>query len=194
METLPLLPHPSTPCGFIDCFHGSAGLDGDGCLRLVYQLQGHLESLRVPAMNPAPQRRDGLWQHTCFEAFLGMGDGPAYLELNFSASGDWAAYRFDDYRQGMRPLQNTSPPRIAVRRGPSQLELRMELPLDLQALGVAASPLTLGMTAVLESLDGGLSYWSCRHPGDKPDFHHPQGMAMRLPVVDHPSLNKQHPA
>ena len=80
-------------------------------------------------MNPVPQHRDGLWQHTCFEAFVGLGDGPAYLELNFSASGDWAAYRFDDYRQGMRPMQNASPPRIAVRRGPSQLELRVELPL-----------------------------------------------------------------
>jgi len=41
-----------------------------------------------------PQRRlrvpDELWQHTCFEAFIGTSSGAGYYEFNFAPSTQWA--------------------------------------------------------------------------------------------------------
>ena len=49
-----------------------------------------------------PERKDELWNTTCFEAFLRPQGSDVYFELNMSPSGDWAAYRFNSYRSGMR--------------------------------------------------------------------------------------------
>ena len=31
----------------------------------------------------------------------------------------------------------------------------------------------IGLSAVIETTDGALSYWALAHPAEKPDFHHP---------------------
>ena len=49
-------------------------------------------------------RTDGLWRHTCFEAFIAAAVRPEYWEYNLSPSGAWAAYHFTGYRAGMEPL------------------------------------------------------------------------------------------
>jgi hypothetical protein len=38
----------------------------------------------------------------------------------------------------------------------------------------------LGLSAVVEATDGGLSYWALRHPPGKPDFHHIDAFALQL--------------
>ena len=60
-------------------------------------------ALLVPAPAP-PVRTDGLWRHTCFEAFIAPAGSSEYWEYNFSPSGAWAAYHFTAYRTGMTPL------------------------------------------------------------------------------------------
>ena len=42
-----------------------------------------------------------MWKQDLFRGIRG-GRGRGYIELNFSPSSQWAAYRFDDYRSGMR--------------------------------------------------------------------------------------------
>jgi hypothetical protein len=69
------------------------------------------EVLKLPPAK-APERTDGLWETTCFELFLLYSDG-GYIEFNFSPSGQWAAYRFDSYREGRRPL-DVARPRITT--------------------------------------------------------------------------------
>ena len=39
----------------------------------------------------------------------------------------------------------------------------------------------LGLSAVLEEVDGTKSYWALAHPEDKPNFHHPDCFAAQLP-------------
>jgi hypothetical protein len=39
----------------------------------------------------------------------------------------------------------------------------------------------LGLSAVLEEKDGTKSYWAVAHAAEKPDFHHPDCFAARLP-------------
>jgi len=122
-----------------------------------------------------PSRKDGLWRTTCFEAFLRPAGENAYQEWNFAPSGDWAAYDFAGYREGMAEADVGSPPYI-----------RMEDNLTWWALGatiaVPAEPKwVLGLSAVLEERDGTKSYWALAHPpGDKPDFHAPDCFVARL--------------
>jgi hypothetical protein len=68
-----LLPHPVSERGALQGLVQElsvivAGPD-DGTLSLVYQLTGELEALQLPEPR-TPARTDGLWRHTCFEAFI----------------------------------------------------------------------------------------------------------------------------
>jgi hypothetical protein len=171
-----------------------------GQLTLQYRLSWSLTSpaVLVPlrasarAEDPAPQRRDGLWQHTCFEAFLAPLGGGSYWELNLSPSGDWNLYRFAAYRSGQQPEERCPQLPFTVmgpRPAPSQTNcqnpsVRVLLALDLCCPlppELAHAPqLELGLTAVIEQVDGVLSYWALNHPGPEPDFHDRRGWSLRL--------------
>ncbi len=167
-----LQPHPDTPCARIEAIRVTLTLAGQR-LRLVYTLRGDTAGLRLPPPGPA-WRSDGLWRHTCMEAFIQTGPS-AYVEYNFAPSGAWAAYAFDAYRQGMRPL-DTPPPRIDLRVVPDRIELRAEI--DLPPTGQDPR---IALTAVIEDQAGELRYWAIRHPPGRPDFHDPHGFALPLP-------------
>jgi hypothetical protein len=84
-----------------------------GSLVLSYLVIGSIGDVRIPAA-VAAARTDELWRHTCFEAFVCNLPGPAYYEFNFAPSTQWAAYRFDSYRSGIRAATEISAPRIEV--------------------------------------------------------------------------------
>lgn len=92
---------PFGPGPAVDPFslEGWVGRQGEA-LRIRYRLRGPLEQLVLGEPSADPQRRDGLWQSTCFEAFLGVVGERQYWELNLSCSGDWNLYRFEGYRSG----------------------------------------------------------------------------------------------
>ncbi|MBS0504316.1 MAG: GIY-YIG nuclease family protein [Proteobacteria bacterium] len=168
-----LHPHPNLRGSQSFSFEVSARLDTSR-LKLRFRLTGLINDLRVPTQ-AAPTRRDNLWQHTCFEAFVAFADG-GYAEFNFSPSTEWAAYSFTGYRQGMQNL-DTDPPSIRVKKTDHLLELTAEITAP-------SHPIRLGLSAVIEETDGTKSYWALRHPpGDKPDFHHPDCFALELPAA-----------
>ena len=45
----------------------------------------------------------------------------------------------------------------------------------------AVNPELIGLSAVVETTDGTLSYWALAHPRAQPDFHHPVGWTARVP-------------
>ncbi len=106
---------------------------------------------------------DGLWQHTCMEAFIAGADG-SYCEFNLSPSSAWAAYDFDSYRAGMR-ARKTSAPVIACKEGEDFFEVTATI--DVSGLSGKFS-----LTAVVEEADGTKSYWALAHANGQPDFHH----------------------
>lgn len=167
--------HPATPAPWIDALRVEVTCNGEGALTLAYTLEGELDRLRLPPSCPAC-RRDGLWRHTCFEAFMTGTHAPGYREFNLAPSGAWQAYDFDGYRRHGRPASSPTP-RIECRQDGHGLTLQATLPP--QALP-AAGPWRLGVCAVLEDSAGGLSYWALRHPPGRPDFHHPEGFALEL--------------
>lgn len=158
-----------------------------GALRLRYRLFGDLRRIRMPPAGSSG-RADGLWKHTCFEAFVRVEDAPQYLELNFSPSGEWAAYLFDRYREGMRPLEVGEPPGMRVsqestiphagaQHGLLELDALVHLPLLAEAKGRI---LRVGVSAVVEDDAGELSYWALRHAGELPDFHDSEACVVEL--------------
>jgi hypothetical protein len=172
---LALACHPLTPSRAIRDIDAVVGVTSGGSLTLAFALEGDLAGLRIP--EPRPSRRvDGLWRHTCFEAFVMAGEGPGYREFNFSPSGEWAVYAFRGYRDGGE-MEVEQPPGIAVRRSGDRLELAVEIPPACLPPGGA---LRLGLAAVVEDAHGGLSYWALRHPAGLPDFHHIDAFALPL--------------
>jgi hypothetical protein len=154
-------------------------MDEAGTLSIAYRLKGTIEALRIPP-DACARRVAGLWQHTCFELFLSGEAGTAYYEFNFAPSREWAAYGFSGYRDG-GPLQDEElDPRIIVRRAETILELHAQIRLHrLPALARRAS-LRAGVSAVIETSDGRLSYWALEHGPGKPDFHRPDTFILRI--------------
>jgi hypothetical protein len=121
-----------------------------------------------------PGRADQLWQTTCFEAFLKADGLEAYREWNFAPSGDWAAYDFAGYRQGMTRAEVAAPPYIRLEDNLTWWTLGATIAVE------ADRAWQLGVSAVLEEKDGTKSYWALAHPAEKPDFHHADCFAARL--------------
>ena len=118
---------------------------------------------------------DELWKTTCFEAFLGPVGAGSYREWNFAPSGNWAAYDFSAYREEMARADVGSPPYIRMEDNFTWWTVGATIATDAQ------QQWQLGLSAVLEEIDGTKSYWALAHPpGDKPDFHHANCFAARL--------------
>ncbi len=82
-------------------------------LSLRYMLSGNIARVRIPDARPSV-RAERLWQHTCCEAFLREPGVTAYDELNFSPSGEWAAYSFSSYRENGSAAGDALDPNIEV--------------------------------------------------------------------------------
>lgn len=169
---LPLRPHPACAPGPLQALSVSGALQASGQITLDYLLQGELLRLRLPQPARNPQRRDELWRHTCLELFARRESAAGYLEFNFSPSGDWAAYQFDDYRSGQRRCEPQAVGISVHALGPGQLRIQARAQLPATAPGRAVEPRwRLALAAVIEADDATLGYWALRHPGGKPDFH-----------------------
>ncbi|MEQ1866218.1 MAG: DOMON-like domain-containing protein [Micropepsaceae bacterium] len=170
-----LVAHPDTPSTSAIKIKVSVKRPQPDLLVLAYLVSGEADNVRRPR-TVLPARTDGLWQHTCFEAFVRIGDEPGYYEFNFSPSAEWAAYQFTGYRAGMANLHLAVPPHIEAIATQRAYTLTAELRLNLPQL-----PWHVGLTAVIDDLRGPKSYWALAHPPGKPDFHHPDGFALELP-------------
>jgi len=166
--------HPDCRCDAVREIAVDATRLEPSALRLRYRVAGTLTGLLLP--QPAsPSRTDGLWQHTCFEAFLRIGTDQAYYEYNFAPSTEWAAYAFTSYRSEMRIIADAT---LSIDVTGSDTAL--DLVADIQDLP-QDGPWRLALSAVMEETSGRRSYWALAHPKGKPDFHHSDCFALELP-------------
>jgi hypothetical protein len=177
---LKLEPHPTATTPAIGV-EAEAERVGAELLRLSYVVTGDLDAVEIPPP-AAPERADGLWKHTCFEAFVRPAADAGYWEFNFAPSGKWAAYRFSDYRAGMVEV-DVPAPTIDVRRDEGRLEVAVELDLGPELGLLAHLDWQLGLSAVIETKQGEISHWALSHPPGTPDFHHQDCFALELPAA-----------
>jgi hypothetical protein len=176
-----LVAHPSSPCDAIRRLE--AGFETEmrpDELEIRFRMDGDIGRVRLPPAELA-RRRDGLWQHTCFEVFLRPDGSDSYHEFNFAPSGDWAAYRFAGRRQD-RTAPELPAPRIECRRLPDGCSLSARIAIAALPELAQATSIDAGLTAVIETIDGARSYWALAHGGDQPDFHDPATFALRVPA------------
>ncbi|MCU0937499.1 MAG: DOMON-like domain-containing protein [Gammaproteobacteria bacterium] len=174
-----LVPHPARMPPPVRAFAAAASWAAGRPLALCFRLEAPLESLALPAGGGG--RADRLWEHTCFEAFLAPATGTRYRELNFSPSGEWAAYAFARYRERDASLAEVDVvPLLTVARTEGRLDLTAVLPLDRLAVLAGSRALRVALSAVVEEAGGRLSYWALRHPAGSPDFHHPDAFALAV--------------
>ncbi|HYC73851.1 MAG TPA: DOMON-like domain-containing protein [Brevundimonas sp.] len=175
-----LTPHPTTGPTPVDRIEVQIERLGEVGLKLRYQVFGDLDRIRPPDFEHAG-RTDGLWRSTCFEAFVKPEGGEGYLECNF-AGLQWAAYRFSGYREGMVEAA-VEPCLIEGSARDGWLSIEIETG-RLARPDLPAPDWRIGLSAVIEDIDGGISYWALAHPSDKPDFHHPDSFALTLPPLE----------
>lgn len=116
---------------------------------------------------------DGLWQHTCFEAFVAVKGETAYREFNFSPSSQWAAYAFSVTTASQLNHLSFLP---SLRKGLGNGECLSKIanpPINWMPpshpLPCPPPRAQLALTAVIELTDGSKSYWALKHPGERPD-------------------------
>jgi len=186
----PLISHPAMPGGFslsiTVAVEAATNLPGGGwCVR--YELRGDLTALLIPEP-VAPGPADGLWQHTCFEAFVGSRGDTGYQEFNFSPSGQWASYLFSAERvrdvaaESAQAALSIGAPSVVWHRLPDAFVLEACIPASALHPNQCGQPLEISLTAVVETTDQQLTYWALRHPCAKPDFHNRQGFALQIPA------------
>ena len=153
---------------------------GDGALKLDYRLRAPRRALAMPPQTN-PGRQDGLWRHSCCEAFIALPGETAYREFNFSPSGAWALYDFTDERVPL-PLPEVEgqggAPGVQCERRRHAWRLGARIPADLLPKRSSGAALLLGLAVVVEDRWGDLTYWALAHPCPKPDFHHPGGRVL----------------
>ena len=121
----------------------------------------------------AAERRDGLWQSTCLELFVGSISTSPYWELNLCPSGHWNWYRLESYRSELTAAELDIPPLRSQKQNLTdkivhrQIEFSVKLPQEL----LDADSLQVGLSAVLQKRDGDISYWAKNHGGIDADFH-----------------------
>jgi len=173
-----LIPHAQAlPAVRLDLRAGAELVLPGPSLTLRYRLRGAVGELEIP-QRAAARHTDGLWERTCFEAFVAGPAGEGYLELNFSPSTEWAAYAFERYRHGMRPVALARPPAVTIER--ETRELRVTASVDLTGVAEARWPWRVSLCAVVADAVGGRSYWALRHTKPHPDFHDAAGFALSL--------------
>jgi hypothetical protein len=172
-----LICHPETPPLAVERVEAQlirlpAAGASTGALLARYRITG-IGRLVMPAFT-GRGREDGLWKHSCAELFLAP-ETPGYREYNFAPTGRWAAYDFRDYRKPAGEYEPLEIPEISVRTGDTMAVLDARLnPREITGFVRA------NLSMVIEEEGGHLSYWALAHPGERPDFHHPDSFLHQI--------------
>ena len=175
-----LLSHPDHQPGALLTVEATAERSGADLLSLRYHIKGDTQSILIAPLE-TPRRSDNLWRSTCFEAFISIPASNAYYELNFSPSRLWAAYRFNNYREGMSAAQDLRTPDMEITAAAGDFQIDVTLSLAGISELTDSVPWAVGLSAVIEDRTGGRSFWALKHPPGNPDFHHSDCFVLQMP-------------
>jgi hypothetical protein len=166
-NTFTLQPFPCTQALFNLKITGNIARH-ENLLTISYTLLGDIRQVNI-APPETPQRKNELWQDTCFEFFIGAKNSSSYWEFNLSPAEHWNIYRFDNYRQGMQEETAFTTLPFDVKHNSDSLDLTFDVKLD-KIISID-QPIEVAITTVIKSISGDVSYWALSHKGAEPDFH-----------------------
>jgi len=151
--------------------------DDESWIRCIFRIENTgTNPLHWPERQAQLQRRDRLFEDTCFELFV-TGPGERYAEFNFSPSGEWCDFVFDAYRQQSKIFPVQRLPifgEISTKTLPNLHELTVTIDLSSYAgfleIGVPMQN-RFGISAVVKAQNGEKSFWALAHKSERPDFH-----------------------
>ncbi len=158
----PLMLHVTCDLGPVRAVTASIVPTPQGC-EAEFRLDGPVEHVALPPV-ATQARRDNLWQTTCCEIFWQPLGETSYREFNLSPSGQWAAYDFDSFREGMRDAAVEAVV-IACSQDDAGMTLKASIAADLPG------PAQVALNAIVENKNGSKQYWALAFPPGKPEFH-----------------------
>jgi hypothetical protein len=161
----------------VDRLEGEFDVSADK-VTCTWRLFGDLDRIRWPETCPTPRRRMSLWEHTCFEFFIGASDNDGYYEYNQSPAGHWNSFSFSGVRTDMAETDvlrsiACATARLDERTASITAEVRFRPP--------GAGPYRVGVSAVIEAVSGRYHYFALAHGGGRPDFHHRDNHSLVVP-------------
>ena len=148
-------------------------------LSIQYLLSGDLSNVEIAPLSSSNQRRNRLWEKTCFEYFLRPADPQVshYWEFNLSPSGDWNVFSLSGYRDGLQAEQAIATLPFTTQHTAKGLQLNLSINI---APLLSNQDALIGISTVL-IIAGRESYWAIAHPAPQADFHHPNSFVLPLP-------------
>lgn len=147
-------------------------------LELEYTVAGDRSDIVMPPVSDQPTRQHDLWQHTCFEFFVGLTGSDRYWEFNLSPAGHWNVYSFESYRQGMQEKLAFASLPFTVEADSSTFSLSLKL--DLSAIALDNQPVDVAITTVVKHQNEQITYWALTHTGPEADFHRRDSFVIHL--------------
>lgn len=177
--TASLLIHPSQRGSPVRSISACVVRHQDDTLAFAFRCEARMTEMAIPSPRRAGHA-DGLWRHTCCEAFLTVPGSKAYHEFNFSPSGEWAHYAFTDIRCRNPDVPSLPcPPMVRFCQDGQGFELSAEVPAANLSFA-HGQVLLLGIAAVIEDFAGQCTHWALTHAGAAPDFHCRQTFLLEL--------------
>jgi hypothetical protein len=139
-------------------------------LSIRYEVQGEMDKLLFPAPTESPTRKDDLWKSTCFEFFIAIQDQPHYWEFNMSPSANWNVYAMDAYRQ-VNMREESAFTQLPFEFSKASTEYSLDISVDLSPIIQPENILQVGITTIIQAMDGNETCWALAHPGQQADFH-----------------------
>lgn len=168
MQEFKLIPFPSDPVPNIKI--GGEIIRSKNRFFIRYEMNGDIDQTLLSAKSSSPSRTDDLWKATCFEFFLAIPGQAGYWEFNMSPSGDWNVYKMDDYRRvGFR--EETAFTQLPFIFRQTEDKLSLDISMDLGPILQTQQTVQVGITAIIQTIDGNETYWALAHPGPRADFH-----------------------
>lgn len=156
---------------------GSIARNGNK-LTIYYALLGDLTKVEIPTPADLLKRKYDLWEETCFEFFVGIKNSPDYWEFNLSPAGHWNVFHLENYRQGLQEEMIVTSLPFSVQQKSDALLVTLEV--DLNKFMPTEQSLEVGITTVIKSKEGNLSYWALTHCGEEADFHRRESFVVEL--------------
>ena len=168
MKTFQLIPFPASA---LPKFHITGEIERtENRLSIRYVVTGEIDSILLPTLVKSPSRKHDLWKATCFEFFIAIKDQPQYWEFNMSPSNNWNVYAMDAYRQ-VNMREEVAFTQLPFEFKKTNAEILLDISVDLNPILQHDQVLQIGITTIIQTMDGNESYWALAHPGQQADFH-----------------------